>query len=97
MNLHSVPSLGSSFDDKIYHVLAYSILSFLWISAFKTNSAKTKNLAFVSLMLYAITTEVLQHQVNPNRTFDWYDMLGNLSGIFIGTFFAVKFNILKLN
>jgi len=38
----------------------------------------------------------LQHQLNPNRTYDTLDILANCVGVLIGTFFAIRINIYKL-
>ena len=40
INLSGIPSLGSSFDDKIYHFIAYLGLAFLWITYFKPSKRK---------------------------------------------------------
>lgn len=97
VNLDGVPSLGSSFDDKIYHLIAYLGLAFLWITYYKPN---TKNYTLVTvffcLISFGLILEILQNQINPNRTYDTYDILANCFGVILGTLIANKLNIFKL-
>ncbi len=97
INLNGVPSLGSSFDDKIYHVVAYMILAVLWLFYFKP--FKTKYIpffVFFAVVLLGYLLELLQYLVNPNRTYDTFDLIANTFGALIGTFIAIKLNIDKL-
>ena len=95
VNIHNVPEIGFSFDDKIYHFVAYFGLAFLWITYSKAFSNK-KRLVFISVLLFGVLLEVLQHQINPNRTYDTYDLIANCVGVIIGTLVASRLNILKL-
>ena len=97
INLDGVPSLGSSFDDKIYHFLAYAGLAGLWITFFKQRHKKqTLLLVFVIVVLFGVLLEVIQHQLNQNRTYDTYDLLANCFGVVIGTLIAARIDIIKL-
>lgn len=97
VNLKGVPSLGSSFDDKIYHFLAYFGLAILWVTCFKSNKKRhTLTFVFVSVILFGIVLEVVQHQLNPNRTYDNLDLLANCLGVVVGTLIAVRLDIIKL-
>lgn len=94
INLGGVPSLGSSFDDKIYHLLAYVILAFLWVTYFKFS--KKKYSIFMSIILFGVALELIQHKINPNRTYDTYDLISNCLGVIVGTLIAHNSNVLKL-
>ena len=97
INLNGVPSLGSSFDDKIYHVIAYIGLAFLWITYFKPNKKRhILSLVFICAILFGVALEVIQHQLNPNRTYDIYDLIANCIGVLIGTLIARRLHIIKL-
>ena len=97
VNLSNVPNLGSSFDDKIYHVIAYFGLAFLWITYFKPSNKKfTLLIVFLCVCAFGIMLEMIQHQLNPNRTYDTYDMIANCLGVVFGTLIANKTNIIKL-
>ncbi|WP_179353091.1 VanZ family protein [Winogradskyella vidalii] len=97
ISLNGVPSLGSSFDDKIFHVVAYFGLAFLWVLCAKLY--KTRGL-LVKVCLAAIflgfILELLQYFVNPNRTYDTYDLIANTIGAVFGTLIAASLNIFKL-
>lgn len=97
ISLNGVPSLGSSFDDKIYHVIAYLGLAFLWANYFKP--FKTKHIPFViffTAAFFGYILEVLQYLLNPNRTYDTYDLIANSIGAFFGTLIASQLNMFKL-
>ncbi|WP_197429348.1 VanZ family protein [Winogradskyella endarachnes] len=97
ITLKAVPSLGSSFDDKIYHIVAYTGLAFLWTSTYKP--FKTRYIPFVVFFLSAFLgfiLELLQYLVNPNRTYDTYDLIANGLGAMFGTLIAVQINVYKL-
>lgn len=97
IDMNGVPSLGSSFDDKIYHFCAYFVLAILWITYFKPSN-KTRNIiiAFVVLILYGVILELVQHQLNPNRTYDTFDLISNCLGVVVGTLIAKRLEIDKL-
>jgi len=96
INLNGVPSLGSSFDDKIYHVVAYLGLAFLWVNYFKPFKAKyIPFVIFFAAVLVGFLLEILQYLLNPNRTYDTFDLIANSIGALFGTLIAVQFNILK--
>ncbi|WP_299122169.1 VanZ family protein [uncultured Winogradskyella sp.] len=97
VDLKKVPSLGSSFDDKIYHFIAYFILAYLWVTYFKTSPKKYIILiVFGCTIAFGIILELIQHQLNPNRTYDNYDLMANCFGVIIGTLIASILNIIKL-
>lgn len=98
INLGDVPDLGSSFDDKIYHVIAYAVLSYLWCSYFRPiKSNKIDLKVVIALLAFGAFLEAIQQQINPNRTTDLVDLLSNCVGVFIGTVLAKRYNIFKLN
>lgn len=97
ITLNGVPSLGFSFDDKIYHIVAYLGLAFLWVFYFKP--FKTKYVPFIVLFAAALlgfVLELLQYLVNSNRTYDTYDLIANSIGAVFGTLIASQLNIFKL-
>ena len=97
INLKGVPSLGSSFDDKIYHFIAYFGLAVLWVTYLQPYEKKQRlNIVLVCLLLFGIVLELIQHKLNPNRTFDVYDLTANCLGILLGTLIAIKLDIIKL-
>ncbi|NNE32618.1 MAG: VanZ family protein [Winogradskyella sp.] len=97
INLNNVPKLGSGYDDKVYHICAYLILGFLWMVYVKPLAKKRLALKVILVTsLFGILIESLQHQLNPNRTFDILDIVANCIGAVIGTLIASRLYILKL-
>ncbi len=89
-----VPKLGSDFDDKIYHAIAYIIMGFVWGVYFLR--ASIKNYLFQSFAigaLFGIIIEVLQVTITSYRSFDLFDILANVIGLCLG---LVIVSVLKI-
>ncbi|MBN4070097.1 VanZ family protein [Olleya sp. AH-315-F22] len=90
VNIKSLPKLGSSFDDKIFHALAYGILVLLWY--FTLNRLKITKPIFISALfsiIYGIILEVLQGLLTIARSLDILDVLANCIGVTIASVFIV--------
>ena len=97
IDLKGVPDLGSSFDDKIYHFLAYFVLAILWITYSKQLKNRVKLYqVFLGMIVFGVVLELIQHQLNPNRTYDTLDLLANCLGVVVGTLIAARIDIIKL-
>lgn len=86
VSLSDVPSLGFDFDDKIYHSLAYFILTLVLFNYF--NAIKKKNALVISVtiaIVYGIIVELLQYTLTTWRTFDIYDAIANTLGAIIAS------------
>ncbi|MGJ8548822.1 VanZ family protein [Winogradskyella wichelsiae] len=97
ITLNGVPSLGSSFDDKIYHVVAYFCLTLVW--GLFVNYSKSIRLLFivcVAAIILGFILELLQYFVNSNRTYDTYDLIANGIGAIFGTLIASQINRSKI-
>ena len=82
VNIKSLPKLGSSFDDKIFHALAYGVLALLWY--FTLNRLKIAKPIFITALgsiIYGIILEVLQGQLTIVRSLDILDVLANSIGV----------------
>lgn len=81
----NIPDLGVSFADKIYHFLAYSMLTFLWFLVFFFNFNFKINKAIicsvVTSILYGIIIEVLQETITDSRILDINDIFANTCGV----------------
>lgn len=85
-NISGVPKLGFSFDDKIYHFLAYAMLTLLLFNYFSITTIALKNKILLSAsiaIIYGIIIEGLQAVLTDFRTPDYYDVLANTSGVLI--------------
>ncbi|MBR9846205.1 MAG: hypothetical protein GYB35_08920 [Algicola sp.] len=96
-NVSSIPKLGSSFDDKIYHFLAYAILTVLLYSYLTLLSVKHKIVLSASIaVIYGIIIEGLQSVLTDFRTPDYLDVLANTIGVVFATVMLILKNKLKL-
>ena len=72
--------------DKIFHLLAYIILSYLWaIWCIRAYQNSYLAIVFISTLLFGILLEGLQEIISPYRTFDWLDLVANCVGVICGT------------
>ncbi|WP_241485204.1 VanZ family protein [Psychroserpens damuponensis] len=98
VHLGGMPSLGSSFDDKIFHFIAYFLFTVLVY-----NYSRTKKGTYIILIsaicviIYGIIIEVLQHVLTSYRTLDVFDALANTLGVTFATLIIKFRNKLKLN
>ena len=83
VNIGGVPDLGSSFDDKIYHFLAYAVFTLIYFNYLKLTSLNTKALllSVVIAIGYGVLIELLQQLLTKTRILDVYDMLANFFGV----------------
>ena len=96
-NVGDLPSLGSSFDDKIIHLAAYfffTVLVFNYCNEVKLGRALL--ISAVSVIVYGIIIEVLQQVMTSYRTLDVYDALANTLGVVFATIIIRFRNKLKL-
>jgi VanZ family protein len=93
INLGGIPSLGSSFDDKIYHFGAYAGFAILLCNYL--NAISIKNSIFYTIIIatsYGILMEILQNLLTDSRVSDFYDVVANFFGIIFG---AISISIYK--
>ena len=70
------------------HFYTFLILSFVAIISYSNNSKKL-NYIFLYLLFISISLE-LAHLVIPNRSFQYEDLIGNMSGVII-SYILIKF------
>lgn len=79
-----LPYFGTNFEDKIYHLLAYSLLCFLWYRAFAFFNNKHAILLSLSVSaIFGIIIEVLQGQLTDTRDASIADIVANCIGALI--------------
>ena len=73
--------------DKIVHIGMFSILSVIvFYEAFK-NSVPTRRVIIVftlTAILFAGLSEIIQHNYIEGRNGSWFDLLADLTGLFLG-------------
>lgn len=70
--------------DKIVHIGLFAVLIFLWKSSFNRNSANYNWMLLLSALLYGLLVEFVQLNWVPNRSFDLYDVVADMSGSVVG-------------
>ncbi len=82
--------------DKIAHFFIYAVLSFFiaWgikkYHMYKNMSLKLLVLIFLITSLYGIGIEYVQDSISTGRHFEYYDIIANISGSFIGLLFFIR-------
>ena len=76
--------------DKLIHLGIFLVLTFLWNRVGNEKGTKTKKEIFITNylvfgILFAILVEYLQQYI-PGRSYDYGDMIANITGGTIGTF-----------
>ena len=88
-NLKSQPQLTGNFLSlSSNHFYTFLILSFTAVLSYSNNSKKL-NYIFLYLFLISIILE-LAHLVIPNRSFQFEDLIGNITGVII-SYILMKF------
>ena len=88
-NLKSQPQLTEDFLSlSSNHLYTFLILSFIAVLNYANNSKKL-NYIFLYLLFISIILE-LSHIVIPNRSFQFEDLIGNITGVII-SYILMKF------
>ncbi|WP_083253202.1 VanZ family protein [Flavivirga aquatica] len=89
IRLNNLPDVGVSFGDKIFHFLAYCLLTLLWFSVFLLvfNLKKKKAIYFAVIfaIVFGIVIEVLQDTMTESRALDVYDVVANTMGALLAS------------
>jgi len=83
ITIKKLPQTGLSFQDKLFHFLAYALLAYVWYNFLSNKRLKIKNpilLAFLIATIYGILIEVLQGQLTMSRVTELYDAIANTLG-----------------
>ena len=91
INLQALDDIGPQFKDKIFHILAYALLFWLW---YRSRSTPVENKIVVRMavliILYGMVIEVLQQVLTDSRRFDWLDALANTIGVIGVVFWHIR-------
>ena len=81
-NLRSQPQLTGDFLSlSSNHLYTFLILSFIAILSYSNNTKKL-NYIFLYLLFISIILE-LAHLIIPNRSFQFEDLIGNITGVIV--------------
>lgn len=76
--------LSKIYFDKLVHLGLFSVLVFLWRSAFRSPSAYYNLVLLFLVVVYGLAVEFIQLYFVPNRDFDLYDVVADAIGGLIG-------------
>ncbi|WP_194766942.1 VanZ family protein [Tamlana sp. I1] len=89
ITLNDLPDVGISFADKVFHFLAYGLLTILWYTTFVLTFNFKRNqalkFAFILAVIFGIVIEVLQGTLTVTRSLDVYDMVANTIGAILAS------------
>ena len=100
-DISSLPKFQISFEDKLYHFIAYFVLNSIWLLALlqKNGDQLRKHLLIsLSIIAFGIIIEIVQESVTDYRVFDIFDILANsiAVGVSFFCFMLVKKSFLKI-
>ena len=80
-SIGKLPETAPEFSDKIAHFAAYALFAALFYNYLRQVLKRPIGYVIVLSVLYGTIIEVLQYKLNPDRTFDLYDIVANTVGI----------------
>lgn len=78
--------------DKWVHVGLFAVLIFLWRSAFDLDFDHYNWIILFSALMYGLLVEFIQKYWVPNRSFDLFDVLADMTGAVIGLVVWLRVN-----
>ncbi|GGH44442.1 hypothetical protein GCM10011364_17250 [Mangrovimonas yunxiaonensis] len=94
LDLGNIKDVTPKFSDKIFHFTAYFVLTVLWVRALFFNFSLPKKrallMAVVVAVIFGIIIEVLQMTLTTSRSFDFWDIVSNISGAFLALLLLAK-------
>lgn len=81
--------------DKVFHIVAYFVLTILWSAYLFLQKPKWKSITIqlivtLGLFVYGIIIEILQSRLTTSRMFEIYDLLANMFGMILGAFLFMQ-------
>ncbi len=90
INLKDVDVIKLESSDKVYHTTIYALMVLLWSFYFslkhKLKNKLQKLWLVFAIIMFGIIIEVLQLLLTDYRSFDWWDVIANITGVIIGLF-----------
>ena len=100
IRLNNLPDVGVSFGDKIFHFLAYALLTLLCFATLSLTFSMEKTrailIAGVFAIIFGILIEVLQDTMTEFRALDVYDVLANSLGALLVSVILIFKNRLQV-
>lgn len=91
ISMKGMPEFGTDYDDKLYHIFAYFVLTMIWYFAIgrRTNKKQIFTIA-LACVAFGIIIEALQGKLTVHRFGDLLDVVANIIGVLIATLFIIK-------
>lgn len=91
ISVHNIPGFGTDYDDKLYHILAYFLLTAIWYFAIggEINKKQIWQLALYCTA-FGIILEAIQGKLTVNRMGDLLDIIANIIGVVIATILIIR-------
>jgi len=91
ISVKGLPSFGTDYDDKLFHILAYFVLTMVWYLALGLNQNKRK-IVYIALgcIAFGIIIETIQGKLTLHRVWDLLDIVANLIGVIIATLYILR-------
>ena len=101
LDITGLPKLQISYEDKLYHFIAYFVLNSIWLLALsrKIGDQLKKHLWVPSsIIVFGIIIELIQESMTDSRVFDILDILANSIAVVVSflCFMLVKKSFLKI-
>lgn len=97
ISLAGLPRLGSSFDDKIYHFVAYMLMTVLWYNVLQNTATKFQIAYSAGIAIsYGIIIELFQQAFTSNRQEDIKDVYANSIGVLLAVLLILIYRKIKL-
>ncbi len=91
ITLDGMPELGTEWDDKLYHIVAYAGLMLIWYFALISGHKPGRLLHIaLSCVVFGIVIEAVQGKVTVDRIGDALDVVANVIGVLLGYIFSYK-------
>ena len=73
-------------EDKLAHILLYATQCILLIACLNKYQNRKYLFAISATIIFGIVMEIFQSVLNTGRHFDYFDIIANISGSFVGSF-----------
>ncbi len=88
-DISDLPKLEVAYEDKLYHFVAYFVLTSVWLLAltpYSSKSLRVNILISLGIIGFGIVIEIFQELITDYRVFDVFDILVNSIGVSVSYF-----------
>lgn len=91
ISVKGLPTFGTDYDDKFYHIIAYFTLTMVWYVALGLHQNKRRIVQIaLGCIIYGIIIEAIQGKLTLHRVWDLLDIGANLIGVVIATLYIFQ-------